>query len=1153
MRPFVHLHTHSEYSLLDGFSRISELVDKALAQGMPALAITDHGNMFGAIRQYNACRKAGIKPILGCEVYVAGGSRHEKVKAPASQKATRKANFHLVLLAANETGYRNLIKLVSLGFTEGFYYKPRVDRELLSRYSEGLICASACLGGEIPQHIMAGELDEAESVGRFLRDTYGRENFFIEIQNHHQQLELDVIPPLLELARKLEVGVVATNDSHYTDQEDWQAHDALLCIQSNAQMRDPNRWRFPPGGQFYFKNGDEMAELFRGCEQALENTLLIAERINWSLTQEYQLPIFDVPPGHSLDSYFAEVSREGFARRRRQWNLLWEKGRLRHSLEVYEQRLEEEIEVICQMGFSGYFLVVWDFIAYALRMGIPVGPGRGSAAGSLVAFCLNITDIDPLQYGLIFERFLNAERVSMPDVDIDFCQDRRGEVIDYVTEKYGRENVCQIITYGSMKSRMTLKDVGRTLDFTPGETNRIAAMVPEDLKMTLPKALESSGDLRALYEKDERIRNLLDLSIRLEGLSRNAGVHAAGVIIAPGPVTDYAPVYKDNRKGTLCVQYAKDEAEQVGLLKMDFLGLKTLTVIATTLDLIRASRGVAPDLNAITDFDDRLTYELFCKGETDGVFQFESEGMKNLLVRLQPKRFEDFVALNALYRPGPLGSGMVDQFIEGAHGREVRYELPELREVLDETYGVILYQEQVMKVAQMIGGFSLGEADNLRRAMGKKKEEVMVQKKAEFVAGAVARGYSAEVCSELFDKMAEFAKYGFNKSHSAAYALVAYQTAFLKANFPTEFMAALLTLDKDNTEKVVHYIDRCRHMGIEVLPPDLRHSAAGFSVEGGSRIRFGISAVKGVGEAAMEAILDARQGGAFPSFESFFSRVDLKRVNKKVIEQLVKAGCFDFCQLPRRALFEQVEGLIVWGGQAQKEKMGGQTSLFGEDSPEFRPNYRKEEWDRKVLLSYEKETIGFYLSGHPLDQYRELFRHHTTCDSAHLAQVPAGSEVVLGGQVHGLRQIQTSKGDAMAFLTMEDLHGMMDIVLFPRVLAKFRLALEPESAIVIKGKVELRNERSSVIAQEIWPLAEFEVPRIRSCVIQFKSHEVDENQLNLLYQHFLVNRGDCQVFLEINVQDQFQTVLRPEMTIDPGRALARFTQDYPAFKTLLRY
>ncbi len=1154
MKPFVHLHTHSEYSLLDGFSRIADLVAKAKASNMPALAITDHGNMFGAIRQYNECTKAGVKPILGCEVYVASASRHDKARVSSNKKSGKKHNFHLVLLAKNETGYRNLSKLVSKGFTEGFYYKPRVDRELLKEYAEGLVCSTACLGGEVAQNLIVNDLDGALESATFLRNTFGPENFFLEIQNHQQQLELDVIPPIMDIAKKIGVGVVATNDSHYTNYDDWEAHDTLLCIQTQARRNDPKRWRFPPGGQFFFKTGDEMYQTFAGYEEALENSLKIGEMIDFQLTQEYKLPIFDVPHGHTIESYFAEVAREGFAERKKQLLILRDRGRLRKSLEEYEARLEEEITVINDMGFPGYFLIVWDFIKHALMNRIPVGPGRGSAAGSLVAYSLRITDIDPLHYDLLFERFLNKERVTMPDVDIDFCQDRRSDVIDYVTEKYGRDNVCQIITYGCMKSRMVLKDVGRTLDFSPTDTNRIAKLIPEDLKMTIPKALEQSPEFRELYESEARNRELIDLSVKLEGLSRNAGVHAAGVIIAPSAVTDYAPIYKDNRKGTICVQFAKDEAEQIGLLKMDFLGLKTLTVISKTLDFIDETLSIQLDLDDITDFDDEKTYALFCKGETDGVFQFESDGMKNLLVRLGPKRFEDFIALNALYRPGPLGSGMVDQFIDGAHGAKIEYELPELEAILEETYGVILYQEQVMKIAQLVGGFSLGDADLLRRAMGKKKEEVMVQKKAEFVAGAKERGFPQEKCAELFDKMAEFAKYGFNKSHSAAYALVAYQTAFLKANYPYQFMAALLTLDKDNTDKVVNYIDKCRQMGITMLPPDIRTSKPEFSVEDGS-IRFALGAIKGVGDSAIEAIAEATTEEPVASYQKFFEIVDLKRVNKKVIEQLIKAGAFDFTGRTRRSMFDAIEDLIGWGHHAQKEADAGQDNLFGASFVDVcSVRFSEAQWDRNERLAFEKEAIGFYLSGHPLDEYKDLFRRHTTCDTQTLQHVPSGSEIILGGQVQSMRQITTSKGDAMAFMTLEDLKGLADLVLFPKTFQAYRHMLIEDKAIVVKGRVDDRNDRQNVIVQEIHDLSDWELPRIRSCIIQISSNEVDEDQLKHLYEHFLVNKGDCQVYLEINVQNKFKTVIKPErLTIDPGPTLTDFTQKYPNIKTMFRY
>ena len=1155
MKPFVHLHTHSEYSMLDSSSRIKDLVAKAKANGMPALAITDHGNMFAAIMQYNLCRKAGIKPILGCELYVGSRPLDSPPVAASSGKHKFKDNYHLVLLAKNQTGYRNLCKLVSFGYLKGFQGKPRVGRKQLVKYSDGLICLSGGMGGEVAQHLLAGKRDKALAAASWLKDTYGVENFFIELQNHGTPADLEMLPQLLAIAGEIQVEVVATNDSHYTEQGDWEGHDVLLCIQTNSRKNDESRWRFPEGGQFFFKTGDEMYALFQDNPQACDNTLKIADMVNLTLKEDYQLPVFGIPEGHTFSSYLEEVVHQGFQMRvDTVLKPLEEAGKLRKPWPEYQNRLKMEIDVINEMGFPGYFLITWDFIRKAKEMGVPVGPGRGSAAGSLVAYCMEITDIDPLQYDLLFERFLNKERVSMPDVDIDFCQDRRGEVIDYVTEKYGRENVCQIITYGSMKARMVIKDVGRTLDFSPTETNRIAKLIPEDLGITIAKALKDAPEFKELYDEDERIRELIDISLKLEGLSRNTGVHAAGVIIAPGDVTNWAPVYKDAKKNTVALQFAKDEAEQIGLLKMDFLGLKTLTVISTTLAIIKETTGEEVDLNKITTFDDPKTYELFCKGETDGVFQFESDGMKNILIRLRPKRFEDFIALNALYRPGPLGSGMVDVFIDGAHGAKVSYELPELASILEETYGVILYQEQVMKVAQVIGGFSLAEADLLRRAMGKKKEEIMVQKKAEFLAGAAKKGFPEEVCADIFDKMAEFAKYGFNKSHSAAYSLVSYQTAYLKANYPLQFMAALLTLDKDNTDKVINYVDKCRQKGMAILPPDIRASGQRFRVQG-KAIRFALSAVKGVGHAAIESIMQNDEKEHIATFFDFFEKMELKKINKKVVEQLVKGGSFDFTGQTRKGMFEAIEPLLVWGQKVQREAAGGQTSLFNTSAAEAcSVEIGTDEWEQKEKLDLEKESLGFYLSGHPLEAYRDLLGKHASCHTGDLENMPDGSEVILGGLAQGVRKITTAKGDMMAFLTLEDFRGMADCVLFPRVYEKHKEQLIEERMLVVKGKVQFRNEKVNILIQELFDLRDWESNKIRSCVFQFDADTVSEAQLQALYDHCRAHPGDCQLYFEITVEGKYRTVIKPEqITLDPGRSLAVFTSANPVFKTLLRY
>lgn len=1142
--------------MLDGFSRIKELVAKAVEYQMPALALTDHGNMFGAIVFHNACKAAGIKGILGCEVYVATTPLDSPASKSAAEKRPFKENYHLVLLVKNQTGYQNLCKLVSAGYTKGFQQKPRVDRTLLERYSEGLICLTACLGGEVPQLLLQGNDQKARETALWLRDTYGAENFFIELQNHGTEKNQLVLPKLVALAREIGVRVVASNDCHYTNQADWKFHDVLICIQTNSQKNDEKRWRFPKGGQFYFKNGDEMYALFPDLQEACDNTLVIADMVEFELKTQYQLPEFDTPDGYDLQTYLERVARDGFAKRREiVLDKLQSDGRLRYGWDVYEERLKMEIEVINYMGFPGYFLITWDFIRKAKEMGVPVGPGRGSAAGSLVAYCLEITDLDPLQYDLLFERFLNRERISMPDVDIDFCQYRRGEVIDYVTEKYGRENVCQIVTYGAMKAKLVVKDVGRTLSFSPVETNRITKLIPDDLGITLPKALESAPDFKELYNADERVRELIDISIKLEGLSRNTGVHAAGVIIAPGDVTGWAPIYKDAKKGTISVQYAKDEAEQIGLLKMDFLGLKTLTVIDITLKIIKETLGVDVDLNTITSFDDKKTYELFCRGETDGVFQFESDGMKNLLIKLGPKRFEDFIALNALYRPGPLGSGMVDVFINGAHGAKVQYDLPELEEVLDETYGVILYQEQVMRIAQMIGGFSLAEADLLRRAMGKKKESIMIQKKLEFLEGAKRNGYPEDKCAAIFDKMAEFAKYGFNKSHSAAYSLISYQTAYLKANYPVQFMAALLTLDKDNTDKVVNYVEKCRQKGIRMLPPDLRLARERFSPEGNNAIRFALAAIKGLGDTALESIMNSKERQSLESFSAFFERMELKKINRKVVEQLVKAGSFDFAGLPRKAMCDAIEEMLAWGTRIQKESVAGQQGLFASaETITCSVKIGDQEWEAKERLDLEKEALGIYLSGHPLESYRDLLSKHATCYTNDLDRLPDGSEAVIGGLVQGVRKIPTKKGDQMAFLTIEDFRGVCECVVFPRTYEQCREKLVEGKMLVVKGKLQMRNDRPNILVDSLDDLGDWEAKKVRSCVFQFHVEDVTEKHLKALETFLESSHGECQVFFEVYLENRYRTVVKPEnATIEPGRNLTVFTQANPVFKTLLRY
>lgn len=1154
-RPFVHLHVHSEFSMLDCSSRVKDLVNAAKANDMNALALTDHGNMFGAVVFYNACRAAEIKPILGCELYVAPKGVDKNNGKSEVEKKLIKDNHHLTLLVKNQEGYVNLCQLVSAGYTEGFFYKPRVDKALIQKYAPGLICLSGDIAGELNQLLLQDKWDDAVSAAQWYLDLFGYENYFIELQDHGTKENRKLLPLLIKLAKEVGVRCVATNDIHYTAHDDWYYHDILLCIQTNALKNDENRWRFPNGGQFYFKSPDEMYDLFDHIPEACSNTQLVADMVDFKLNEEYQLPLFEIPDGFTLETYLEHVVNEGFEiRKERSLNALKEQGMLKYEWPVYHDRIKMEIDVINSMGFPGYFLITWDFIKKGKDMGVPVGPGRGSAAGSLVAYCLEITDLDPLQYDLLFERFLNKERVTMPDVDIDFCQYRRGEVIDYVTEKYGRDNVCQIVTYGAMKAKLVVKDVGRTLNFQPTETNRLTKLVPDDLGITLPKALESAPEFREVYDTDDRIRELIDICIKLEGLNRNTGVHAAGVIIAPGDVRKWAPIYKDPKKGTVSLMYAKDEAEQVGLLKMDFLGLKTLTVIDICLQIIKETLDIDIDLDKISSFDDPKTYELFCAGETDGVFQFESDGMKNLLIRLGPKRFEDFIALNALYRPGPLGSGMVDVFIDGAHGGRVSYDLPELEEVLSETYGVILYQEQVMRIAQMIGGFSLAEADLLRRAMGKKKESIMKQKKLEFVDGAKKKGYPEGPCETIFDKMAEFAKYGFNKSHSAAYSQISFQTAFLKANYPVQFMAALLTLDKDNTDKVVNYVEKCKQKGIRMLPPDIRIARERFGAEGGA-IRFALAGIKGLGGSALESIMRCEERKEFTSYNDFFKFVDLKKINRKVVEQLVKAGSFDFTGLTRKSMISAIEELLAWGNRVQKEGAGGQQGLFGDvDTITCNVKFEEPEWDEKEKLDFEKEALGIYLSGHPLDAYQNLLGKHASCHTGDLGRMSDGSEAVIGGMVQSIRKITTQKGDMMAFLVIEDFRGVADCVVFPRTYEACKEMLEEGRMLIVKGKVQFRNDRVNVLVQELTDLTVWEAGKIRSCIFQFNAEDVTQDQLDKLHTHMVENPGECQVFFEVFLQNRYKVIIKNENKfISPGRSLTYFTQQHPVFKTLLRY
>src|SRR4051812_12763871 len=930
MSEFVHLHLHSEYSLLDGACRIEELLDKAVELKMPAMAITEHGNMFSSIIFHDQARKRGINPVLGCEVYVAPGDRRTKSGTPGET-----AN-HLVLLAETNEGYHNLIKLVSSGYTEGFYYKPRIDKELLAQHSKGLIGLSSCLKGEVATGIRTEQQQKAIHAAAAYRDILGRDNFFLELQYQGIEEQRRVNIGLQPIANELGLDLVVTNDVHYLQNSDYKPHDILLCIGTGKTVNDAERLRYH-GDQFFLKTAEQMAAVFPDFADAMARTARIAERCNVDLSfKENYLPNFDVPGGYTLDDYFEHVVRQGFEMRIPRLRELEAKGTLTHSIDEYERRLSYEIDMIKKMKYPGYFLIVWDFIRYAREQGIPVGPGRGSAAGSFVAYCLRITDVDPIEYDLIFERFLNPERVSLPDIDIDFCERRRGEVIEYVTAKYGRANVAQIITFGTMKARAVVRDVARVMDIPYADADRVAKAIPPALDMTLAKALEESPVLKDMERNDERVKELLAVARRLEGMTRHASVHAAGVVIAPRPLTEFVPLYK-SQKDEIVTQWAMKEVERVGLLKMDFLGLSTLTLIRDALDEIKRTDGIELDIDAIP-LDDEKTYKLFSEGQTYGVFQFESSGMRELLRKAKPERLDDLIALNALYRPGPLKSGMVDDYVSRKQGKtEVKYELQQLAPILGDTYGVIAYQEQVMRIAAVLAGFTMGQSDMLRKAMGKKDPKVMAKQREAFMNGALAKGVNEKKATKIFDLMEFFAGYGFNKSHSTTYAWVAYQTGYLKANYPAHFMAALLTIEAANTDKLAMYLGECRDLGVSILAPDINSSQMAFTVVNGA-VRFGLCAVKNVGEGAILSLLAARQElGRIDSLYTLCEHADLRLVNKRVLESLVKAGAMDSL-LPasagtvasRRArMFAAVDRAIEHGGRHQRDRDKGQSQLFG--------------------------------------------------------------------------------------------------------------------------------------------------------------------------------------------------------------------------------
>lgn len=1052
---FVHLHVHTQYSLLDGACRVEELAHKASQAGMPALAITDHGNMFGAIHFYQAAQKANIKPIIGCEVYVAPGGRLEK-------NTDQKSTAHLVLLAKNKQGYANLIKLVSAGYMEGFYYKPRIDKELLSRHSKGLMCTSGCLKGGVASYLLKGNYQAARQCADELAQIFSKDDFYIELMDHGLREQKKANEGLMRIAQELGLKTVATNDVHYLEQAHAHAHETLLCIQTQTTLNDPHRMCFG-SDQFYFKSPQEMAQTFAWAPQALVHTLEVADKVNLKLNfDHYHLPPYETPDGIEAQTYLRQLCEQGLQQRYDH-----------HVTAELRQRLEHELATIENMGFVSYFLIVWDFIQYAKKRGIPVGPGRGSAAGSIVSYLLGITDLDPIKYGLLFERFLNPGRKSMPDIDIDFCYERRGEVIDYVTQKYGRENVAQIITFGCMQAKAAVRDVARAMGLSYADGDRIAKLIPYELGITIDDAVEVEPQLKDMMETDKTVRELLNTAKVLEGLNRHASVHAAGVVISDKPLTEHVPLFKST-DGQVTTAFDMDGISSIGLLKMDFLGLRTLTVINDAVALIQQHKGVAIDIDHLP-LDDAKTYATLSAGNSEGVFQLESGGMRDLLKKMKPSEFEDLIAILALYRPGPMGSGMLEDFIKRKRGENrISYPHPKLEDVLKTTYGIIVYQEQVMQIASVLAGFSMTQADDLRKAMGKKIATEMAKMRSFFVQGcAKESGISQEEANRLFDLMDYFSGYGFNRSHSAGYALITYRTAFLKANYPTEFMCALLTSERDNTDKVVEYTKETESMKIKVLPPDVNNSLGQFSVVDANTIRYGLLAVKNIGALAIESMVAQRQkGGRFQSIFDFCRRVDLRLNNRKVLESLIKAGCMDSLGARRSQLMAALDQALEMGIKSQKEQEIGQFSFFNQSQQNGFSSKDQlaeiPEWPQAQILANEKSLLGFYLSGHPLQRYRVEIEEFADFTTASLKNARDGQEVRMIGLIDTVKLTTTKKNnERMAIVGLEDLDGAMEVVIFPSNYEAMAGYLKEGTVVVIKGKVSFRDGLPKMVAQEM--------------------------------------------------------------------------------------
>jgi DNA polymerase-3 subunit alpha len=1135
-KEFVHLHLHTDYSLLDGAIKIGPLAKKAAALGMPAVAMTDHGNLHGALSFYYKMRDAGVKPIIGMEGYIARGSRHDKGGGTPLGPGERATN-HLVLLAKDLTGYHNLVKLSSFAYTEGFWRKPRFDRELLAQHSEGLIGLSACISGVPQTLLLQDKFDEAARAALEFEEIFGKGNYFLELMDHGLAQQVRILKPMAELAKKTGLPAVVSNDSHYLNADDVKAHDCLLCISTGKTINDPGRLSYG-SPKYYFRPAEEMWADFGEQPEWLLNTLRVAEMCNLEFPKAIdQVPHYPVPADHSIESYFEKVARDGFEERYKEiWQHLEVTGALRHPLATYQERLSHEIATIKKMGFPGYFLIVWDFIRYAKERGIPVGPGRGSAAGSLVAYCMKITDVDPMQYDLLFERFLNPERVTMPDIDVDFCVRGRGDVINYVSDLYGRQNVAQIITFGTMASRAAIKDVGRALEMPYADVEKVAKLIPPPIRgrnVSIEDAIRMNSDLKQLIENDEKVSELIDIARKLEGASRHSSVHAAGVVISPKPIHELVPVCV-NQNNELTTQFVMSDLEKTGMLKMDFLALTTLTIIEDCLKFIEKDQGERLDLSQIP-LNDVPALKLFEDGLLNAVFQFESAGMVEICRKLKPESLEDLSALNALYRPGPLDGGMVDDYIERRHGRrKVTYIVPQMKEILENTYGILVYQEQIMQLAQKLAGYSLGEADLMRRAMGKKKKEEMAQHEEKFINGAVERGIAKEKAEKIFSLMAQFADYGFNRSHSFAYAYLAYQTAYLKANYPTHFYAAVLTSEGDNTEKVARYIAEMKSRGIALLPPDINSSNQGFTPVGGA-VRFGLAAIKGVGEAAVQSILRTRDAeGVFKSLFDLAERVDSRAVNKRVYEAMIKSGALDELvggeSAKRAALLTALDRALEQGAKTQRDRDSGQIGFFdlmpaeqsAPDLPATKP------WSKKEQLNFEKETLGFYSSGHPLEDFAEALQGLANVDGGTISERAHGEQVAMGGIVIDLAVRTTKKGDRFALFRLEDQFSSIKIVCWPEQFTKYKALIENDRALLVKGRLEVADDgAATIITQEIQPLEGARAYAANALTLRLAETSLTAERLTALSHLFNLYAGHSLVTLELRLANQQTVKIRP--------------------------